>query len=71
MIATILLSLDSGRAATCSAAHSAAPPEMPASRPTRRAQLQAVWIASSSDTVTTSSSSSRLSTGGTKPAPMP
>ena len=51
------LSARLGRAATCSAAQSAAPPEMPASTPVRRAQLQAVWIASSSDTSITSSSS--------------
>ena len=43
----------------------------PASTPARRAHVQAVWIASSSETAITSSSSSRLSTGGTKPAPMP
>ena len=35
------------------------------------AHVHAVWIASSSETAITSSSSSRLSTGGTKPAPMP
>ena len=67
MITTIRLPFDSGRAATWSAAHSAAPQEMPASRPARRAQVQAVWIASSSDTAITSASSSRLSTSGTKP----
>ncbi len=65
------LALRSGRAATCSAAHSAAPQEMPASTPARRAHAQAVWIASSSETAMTSSISSRLSTGGTKPAPIP
>ena len=71
MIVTIRLPLDSGRAATCKLAHSAAPQEIPASRPSRRAQVHAVWIASSSETGITSSISSRLSTGGTKPAPMP
>jgi len=71
MTTTIRLPFDSGRCATSSAAHSAAPHEMPASRPTRFAHAHAVWIASSSDTEITSSNSSRLSTGGTKPAPIP
>ena len=62
---------DSGRAATCSAPHTAAPHDIPASTPSRRAQRHAVSIASSSSTAMTSSISSRLSTAGTKPAPMP
>ena len=40
-------------------------------RPRVWRRRQAVWIASSSETGMTSSISSRLSTGGTKPAPMP
>ena len=71
MTTTTCLPADSSRAATCSAAHSAAPQEMPASTPTRRATSRAVEIASSSETVMTSSRSSRLSTGGMKPAPIP
>ena len=44
---------------------------MPHSTPSRRAASRAVSIASSSSTAMISSSRSRSSTGGTKPAPMP
>ena len=50
---------------------SAAPQEMPASTPSRRAARRAVSIASSSSTAMISSTSVGSSTGGTKPAPMP
>ena len=59
------------REPTSIAACSAAPPEIPASTPSRAALRRAVSIASSSSTATISSITSRLSTSGTKPAPMP
>ena len=65
------LPADSGRRATSSAAHSAAPPEMPISTPSVRADRRAVSIAGSSATGRISSTISRLRTAGTNPAPMP
>ena len=62
---------DSGRAATCIAAQIAAPHDSPARMPSRAATNRAVSIAASSGTGITSSSSSRFSTAGTKPAPIP
>ena len=68
---TIRLPRISGREPTCTAAHTAAPAEMPAFTPSRRAHSRAVSMASSSSTGTISSITSRLSTSGTKPGPIP
>ena len=70
-ITTIVCPAEPGRAATSSAAWSAAPDEMPARIPSSRARRRAVANASSSVTCTTSSTTERFSTSGTKPAPIP
>mmetsp|Transcript_58924 Transcript_58924/g.161619 ORF Transcript_58924/g.161619 Transcript_58924/m.161619 type:complete len:207 (+) Transcript_58924:427-1047(+) len=71
MMHTIVLPLFSGRAASCLAAHTDAPDEMPHIKPSVVASSRAVAIASSSDTCITSSIMSRSALPGTKPAPMP
>ena len=61
----------SGRAATFTAAATAAPHEMPPVMPSSRWSRFAISTDSSLETVTTSSTSERSSTSGLNPAPMP
>src|SRR5208283_4551998 len=61
----------SGRRATCRAATTAAPDEMPTRSPSSLASRRARLTASSLPTVTTSSMRSSSYTPGTNPAPMP
>src|SRR3989442_331760 len=70
-IATIIFASFSGRAATLSAAQTAAPLLMPAGMPSCRATRRAVTSASSSRTWMISSMILVFRTRGTNPAPMP
>mmetsp|Transcript_36416 Transcript_36416/g.96037 ORF Transcript_36416/g.96037 Transcript_36416/m.96037 type:complete len:335 (+) Transcript_36416:495-1499(+) len=71
MIQTIVLPLFSGRAASCFAAHTDAPDEIPHMSPSVVASSLAVAIASSSETCMTSSNMEISALPGMKPAPMP
>ena len=71
MITTIRLPLNAGRAATCMAAHIAAPLLIPAMMPSWAASCRPVSNASSSSTWITSSISAVSRFFGMKPAPMP
>mmetsp|Transcript_21254 Transcript_21254/g.54124 ORF Transcript_21254/g.54124 Transcript_21254/m.54124 type:complete len:207 (+) Transcript_21254:352-972(+) len=71
MMHTMVLPLFSGRAASCLAAQTDAPDEMPHMMPSVCASVFAVAMASSSDTCSTSSIMLRSALPGTKPAPMP
>mmetsp|Transcript_6942 Transcript_6942/g.21996 ORF Transcript_6942/g.21996 Transcript_6942/m.21996 type:complete len:247 (-) Transcript_6942:327-1067(-) len=71
MMQTMFLPLFSGRAASCLAAHTDAPDEIPHMSPSRAASSRAVAIASSSETCITSSIIERSALPGTNPAPMP
>merc|ERR1719378_1194322 len=71
MMHTIVLPLFSGFAASCFAAHTDAPDEMPHMMPSLAASSRAVEHASSSETWMISSIMLRSALPGTKPAPMP